>query len=234
MILDLKWFDQCLRALRTQDLKLNFLFVVLFAPVVPWAIIPTLLARVMEVRLKITSPDCRWRAFKRWLRSMLITFQKPLIAWFHAFWITSVDETLWNFLTAFVRIKLHKETISSSPSQLPKRCSPNSQYSRNLYSNLVTNSCVLSCTHAFPTGFALISCSVWWFCTSHKAVVTSFTVFWYLGLSLVTFNNQLHTWKLSELLLTWLGCGLAGSIMVSCLSDRGWLQRSWVTHDNTS
>ncbi len=49
-------------------------------------------------------------------------------------------------------------------------------------------------------------------------MVTSFTVFWYLGLSLVTFNNQLHTWKLSELLLTWLGCGLAGSIMVSCLS----------------
>lgn len=41
-----------------QDLKLNFLFVVLFAPVVPWAIIPTLLARVMEVRLKITSAGC--------------------------------------------------------------------------------------------------------------------------------------------------------------------------------
>lgn len=37
-----------------QDLKLNFLFVVLFAPVIPWALIPTLLARVMEVRLKIT------------------------------------------------------------------------------------------------------------------------------------------------------------------------------------
>ena len=41
-----------------KDLKLNFLFVVLFAPVLPWAIIPTLLARVMEVRLKITCSDC--------------------------------------------------------------------------------------------------------------------------------------------------------------------------------
>eukprot|EP00435_Cladocopium_sp_Y103_P065848 s2112_g27.t2 len=46
-------------------------------------------------------------------------------------------------------------------------------------------------------------------------VVTSFTVFWYLGLSLVTFNNELHTWTLPALLLTWLGCGLLGSIVVS-------------------
>jgi len=118
-----------------KDLKLNFLFVVLFAPVVPWAIIPTLLARVMEVRLKITKLFLvRRRSFPR-----------------DAHLIHSTQETF-------------------------------------------------------------------------TAVVTSFTVFWYLGLSLVTFNNQLHTWKLSELLLTWLGCGLAGSIMVSlvvrCLRRR--------------
>ena len=43
-------------------------------------------------------------------------------------------------------------------------------------------------------------------------------MFWYLGLSLVTFNNQLHTWKLPELLLTWMGSGLLGSILVSVLS----------------
>eukprot|EP00438_Fugacium_kawagutii_P028560 Skav232549 [mRNA] locus=scaffold3309:3333:3988:- [translate_table: standard] len=49
------------------------------------------------------------------------------------------------------------------------------------------------------------------------AVVTSFTVFWYLGLSFVTFNNELHTWTMSALLLTWLGSGLFGSILVSFL-----------------
>ena len=38
---------------RGQDIKLNFLFVVLFAPVLPWGIIPTLLARLLEVRCKL-------------------------------------------------------------------------------------------------------------------------------------------------------------------------------------
>lgn len=109
-----------------KDLKLNFLFVVLFAPVVPWAIIPTLLARVMEVRLKITKLFLvRRRSFPR-----------------DAHLIHSTQETFTD-------------------------------------------------------------------------VVTSFTVFWYLGLSLVTFNNELHTWTLPALLLTWLGCGLLGSIVVS-------------------
>ncbi|CAK9043927.1 PDZ domain-containing protein [Durusdinium trenchii] len=52
---------------------------------------------------------------------------------------------------------------------------------------------------------------------SSIAIVTAFTVFWYLGLSLVTFNNQLHTWNLPELLLTWLGSGLLGLMLVSTL-----------------
>jgi hypothetical protein len=56
---------------------------------------------------------------------------------------------------------------------------------------------------------------------SAEDVVTSFTVFWYLGLSLVTFNNELHTWTLPALLLTWLGCGLLGSIVVSFLASLG-------------
>ncbi|CAK9043835.1 PDZ domain-containing protein [Durusdinium trenchii] len=109
-----------------KDLKLNFLFVVLFAPVLPWAIIPTLLARVMEVRLKITKLFLvRRRSFPR-----------------DAHLIHSTQETF-------------------------------------------------------------------------TAIVTAFTVFWYLGLSLVTFNNQLHTWNLPELLLTWLGSGLLGLMLVS-------------------
>lgn len=61
--------------------------------------------------------------------------------------------------------------------------------------------------------FAYPACSTF----PSKAIVTAFTVFWYLGLSLVTFNNQLHTWNLPELLLTWLGSGLLGLMLVSTL-----------------
>ena len=49
-------------------------------------------------------------------------------------------------------------------------------------------------------------------------VVTSFAVFWYLGLSMVTYNTELYRWSAAELLLIWLGLGFAGSILVSSLS----------------
>ena len=52
--------------------------------------------------------------------------------------------------------------------------------------------------------------------------MTSFTVFWYVGLSLVTFNTELHRWQLTELLLTWFGSGLLGSLLVS-RSASAWL-----------
>ena len=49
-------------------------------------------------------------------------------------------------------------------------------------------------------------------------VVTSFAVFWYLGLSMVTYNTELYQWSAAELLLIWLSLGLTGSILVSSLA----------------
>ncbi|CAJ1350085.1 unnamed protein product [Effrenium voratum] len=113
-----------------KDLKLNFLFVVLFAPVLPWAIIPSLLARLVELRIKIPKLFLvRRRSFPR-----------------DAHLVHSTQE-------------------------------------------------------------------------SFTDVVTTFTVFWYLGLSLVTFNTELHTWNRTMLSCTWLGSGLLGSVLV-CLTVR--------------
>ena len=132
-----------------------------------------------------------------------------------------------------------KEAFSSSPSQLSPRCSSHSQYSGNLHGALAAVSFALeSCgsLHGSPRGKAWEShgkaigkpwkaygkpIPVLVVTLSAEDVVTSFTVFWYLGLSLVTFNNELHTWTLPALLLTWLGCGLLGSIVVSFLASLG-------------
>lgn len=59
-------------------------------------------------------------------------------------------------------------------------------------------------------------------------VVTSFTVFWYVGLSLVTFNTQLHRWDFTELLLTWFGSGLLGSLLVSLSAAGNGLGNAWL------
>ncbi|CAE7246796.1 unnamed protein product [Symbiodinium pilosum] len=112
-----------------KDIKLNFLFVVLFAPVLPWGIIPTLLARLLEVRCK-----------------------------------------------------------------LPKL--------------------FLVRRRSFPRDAQLLHSTQ----GSFTDVVTSFAVFWYLGLSMVTYNTELYRWSAAELLLIWLGLGFAGSILVSSLS----------------
>ncbi|CAE7382564.1 unnamed protein product [Symbiodinium sp. KB8] len=109
-----------------KDIKLNFLFVVLFAPVLPWGIIPTLLARLLEVRCK-----------------------------------------------------------------LPKL--------------------FLVRRRSFPRDAQLLHSTQ----ESFTDVVTSFAVFWYLGLSMVTYNTELYGWSATELLLIWSGLGLIGSILVS-------------------
>ncbi|CAE7317553.1 unnamed protein product [Symbiodinium sp. CCMP2456] len=109
-----------------KDIKLNFLFVVLFAPVLPWGIIPTLLARLLEVRCK-----------------------------------------------------------------LPKL--------------------FLVRRRSFPRDAQLLHSTQ----ESFTDVVTSFAVFWYLGLSMVTYNTELYGWSAAELLLIWSGLGLIGSILVS-------------------
>ena len=136
-----------------QDLKLNFLFVVLFAPVVPWAIIPTLLARVMEVRLKITSAGCTaghvksLKVYELAYACLMSIYSsdKLIITWSGSNMLkyAQVISVSFNIFQFHDQLYAAKEAFSSSPSQLSPRCSSHSQYSGNLHGALAAVSFAL-------------------------------------------------------------------------------------------